>query len=56
MAKQKRTTVTIAHRLSTIRHADAIAVVNRGAVVEKGTHDELVAHGGLYFELVEAQK
>lgn len=56
MSKQKRTTVTIAHRLSTIRHADAIAVVNKGVVVEKGTHDELLGQGGLYFDLVEAQR
>ena len=56
MAKQKRTTITIAHRLSTIRHADSIAVVNKGKVVEQGAHDELVAKGGEYFTLLEAQK
>merc|ERR1711988_1503068 len=56
MAKQKRTTITIAHRLSTIKHADSIAVVNKGVVVEQGAHDELMAKRGEYFMLVEAQK
>jgi ATP-binding cassette subfamily B (MDR/TAP) protein 1 len=52
MAKMRRTTIVIAHRLSTIRSADRIAVVNQGAVVEEGTHDELMAIGdGLYQKL-----
>ena len=56
MTKQKRTTVVIAHRLSTIRNADKIAVLKEGAVVEEGTHDELLANPeGLYFNLVLAQ-
>ena len=56
MAKQKRTTIVIAHRLSTIRNADAIAVLSGGAVVERGTHDELLLHvGGLYAQLVATQ-
>jgi len=50
-----RTTVVIAHRLSTIRDADLIAVLNEGALVETGTHDELVAKGGLYAKLVSHQ-
>jgi ATP-binding cassette subfamily B multidrug efflux pump len=46
-----RTTLVIAHRLSTIRNADLIAVVDRGIVVEQGTHDQLVASGGVYAAL-----
>jgi ATP-binding cassette subfamily B protein len=49
-----RTTVTVAHRLSTVRSADRIAVLDRGRVVELGSHDELVALGGRYAELVAA--
>lgn len=48
------TTVVIAHRLSTIRDADLILVLDKGVVVESGTHDELMAAGGLYRTLVES--
>ena len=47
-----RTTITIAHRLSTVRDADQIVVLDAGAIVERGTHDELLEQGGLYFSLV----
>ena len=47
-----RTTITIAHRLSTVRDADQIAVLDRGRVVELGTHEELLLHGGRYADLV----
>lgn len=50
-----RTTIVIAHRLSTIRGADLIAVVEEGRVVERGTHDELLALGGTYARYYEMQ-
>jgi ATP-binding cassette, subfamily B (MDR/TAP), member 1 len=55
-AAKGRTTLAIAHRLSTIQKADAIYVIDGGRVVESGTHDELVAWGGRYFELVRQQE
>ena len=50
-----RTAVVVAHRLSTVRHADRIWVLELGRVVEAGTHDELVAHGGVYAGLWAVQ-
>ncbi len=50
-----RTSFVIAHRLSTIRNADVILVLRDGDIVEKGTHDELLAQGGLYAELYNSQ-
>ncbi len=50
-----RTVITIAHRLSTIRDADKIIVVKGGVVAEEGSHDELVARGGVYAELYRTQ-
>ena len=50
-----RTTIAIAHRLSTILKADVIFVIDRGEVAERGTHDELLARGGLYATLYEQQ-
>lgn len=53
---QNRTCVVIAHRLSTVRHADEILVLQKGEVVERGTHDQLVAQNGYYKRLVEMQE
>lgn len=52
---QGRTTFVIAHRLSTIRQADQILVIEEGAIAERGTHDELIAKKGRYFELYTYQ-
>lgn len=52
---QNRTSVVIAHRLSTIQHADEIVVIDKGQIVERGTHSELIAQKGLYNRLIEMQ-
>jgi ATP-binding cassette subfamily B protein len=50
-----RTSIVIAHRLSTIIQADQILVIDNGEIIERGTHEELVAKKGLYFDLYERQ-
>lgn len=55
VALKGRTSIVIAHRLSTVRDADQILVLEKGAIVERGTHDELVALGGLYSDLYSRQ-
>jgi subfamily B ATP-binding cassette protein MsbA len=50
-----RTTVVIAHRLSTIQNADEIIVMSEGKIMERGTHNALIAEGGMYSKLVELQ-
>jgi subfamily B ATP-binding cassette protein MsbA len=53
---QNRTSIVIAHRLSTIRHADEIIVLQKGIIVERGNHEELLAQDGYYNKLIEMQE
>ena len=53
---RNRTSLVIAHRLSTIQNADNIVVMQRGEIVEQGTHEELIRKGGTYRKLVEMQQ
>jgi ATP-binding cassette, subfamily B, bacterial MsbA len=53
---QHRTSIVIAHRLSTIRHADEIIVLQKGKIVERGTHEQLLSQNGYYRKLVEMQE
>ncbi|MFC0475022.1 ABC transporter ATP-binding protein [Robertmurraya beringensis] len=54
--KKGRTTFIIAHRLSTIRNADQILVLDKGCIVEKGTHDELIEQKGKYYQMYQLQQ
>jgi subfamily B ATP-binding cassette protein MsbA len=53
---QNRTSIVIAHRLSTIRHADEIIVLQKGEIVERGNHDQLMEQNGFYRKLVDMQE
>ena len=55
-AREGRTSIVIAHRLSTIYNSDCIAVIHDGAVIEKGTHSQLMALRGAYYLLNTVQK
>ena len=52
---RNRTTLVIAHRLSTIKNADLICVMQDGRIIERGTHDQLIAREGAYKHLVDMQ-
>lgn len=54
-AEDAKTVVVVAHRLSTVRHADQIVVLDKGQIVETGTHEELAARRGAYYHLVKNQ-
>ena len=53
---RERTSIVVSHRISTVRGADQILVLDRGRVAERGTHDELLARGGLYADLDRQQR
>lgn len=53
--RQNRTSIVIAHRLSTIENADQILVVDQGKIIERGTHDSLLAKQGVYYNLYQMQ-
>lgn len=54
-AMQGRTAIVVAHRLSTIKNADRIGVIDSGTLVEMGSHKDLIAKNGFYYNLVNAQ-
>ena len=54
--RQGRTTLAIAHRLTTIEDADQILVMDRGKIIQRGTHQELLQQPGLYLDMYQAQR
>ena len=56
LLKDHRTSIIIAHRLSTVVHADLIVVMDKGCLVESGTHNELLEKKGMYYNLIQLQQ
>ena len=54
--REGKTNIIVSHRISSVHHADKIFVLMQGQLAESGTHEELLAQKGLYFELAELQK
>ena len=52
---RERTTILVSHRVSTVKNADQIVVLRNGRIIERGTHDELLALGGYYADLYQKQ-
>ena len=53
---QEKTVIMIAHRLKTVRHADQILVVDKGRIVQRGTHDELMKQDGIYRHFIRGRE
>ena len=53
---KEKTIIMIAHRLKTVRHADQIVVVDKGRIVQKGTHEQLMTQDGIYKRFVDARE
>ena len=56
LERQRCTRITVAHRLSTVRNSDLIVVMDKGRIVEQGTHAQLLANNGLYTKLIQASQ